>query len=147
MPILESHRQLINDAILSLGIDPKICQQDSNPNLWKLHRGTAQIIIVVQESMTHLEDKIPTISMMSPIAQIPADFKDSLALQTFILESNHKLIIESFSLSNNWLILSATYYLDDMRRQEIVQMLDSLSYHAQTFVRILGEQFNLNQNN
>jgi hypothetical protein len=145
MPILESHRQLINDAILSLGIKPDICQQESNPNLWKLHRGTAQIIIVVQESTNHVEDKVPTISMMSPILQIPTDFEQIEAFQKFILESNHKLITESFSISNQWLILSTTYYLDDMRRQEIIQMLDALSFHAQSFIRIIGEEFNINQ--
>lgn len=141
MPILESHRQLVNDAILSLGIKPEICQQENNPNLWKLHRGTAQIIIVVQESTNHLEDKVPTISMMSPILQIPADFEQTEALQQFVLESNHKLITESFSLSNQWLILSTTYYLEDMRRQEIIQMLDALSFHAQSFIKILEEKF------
>jgi len=145
MPILESHRQLINDAILSLGIKPDICQQESNPNLWKLHRGTAQIIIVAQESTTHLEDKVATISMMSPILQIPSDFEQIGALQQFILESNHKLIAESFSISNQWLILSTTYYLDDMRRQEIIQMLDALSFHAQSFIRIIEEEFGINQ--
>ncbi|WMX16597.1 MULTISPECIES: YbjN domain-containing protein [unclassified Aureispira] len=145
MPILESHRQLVNDAILSLGIKPEICQQDSNPNLWKLHRGTAQIIIVAQESTTHLEDKVATISMMSPILQIPQDFKQTTALQQFILESNHQLITESFSISNRWLILSTTYYLDDMRRQEVIQMLDTLSFHAQSFIRIIDEKFGINQ--
>lgn len=145
MPILESHRQLINDAILSLGIKPAICQQESNPNLWKLHRGTAQIIIVAQESTNHLEDKIATISMMSPILQIPNDFEQTTALQQFILESNHKLITESFSISNQWLILSTTYYLDDMRRQEIIQMLDALSFHAQSFIRIIEEEFAISQ--
>lgn len=141
MPILESHRQLVNDAILSLGIKPEICQQENNPNLWKLHRGTAQIIIVVQESTNHLEDKVPTISMMSPILQIPIDFEQTSALQQFVLESNHKLITESFSISNQWLILSTTYYLEDMRRQEIIQMLDALSFHAQSFIKILDEEF------
>jgi hypothetical protein len=145
MPILESHRQLINDAILSLGIKPNICQQENNPNLWKLHRGTAQVIIVVQESTNHLEDKIPTISMMSPILQVPTDFEQTKSLHQFILESNHKLITESFSISNQWLILSTTYYLEDMRRQEIIQMLDALSYHAQSFIQIIGEKFDINK--
>ncbi|BDS09635.1 YbjN domain-containing protein [Aureispira anguillae] len=143
MPVLESHRQLINDAILSLGIQPKVCQQDNNPNLWKLHRGTAQIIIVAQESTTHLDDKVPTIATMSPILQIPENFEQLADLYDFILKSNHQLIAESFSLSNRWLILSATYYLDDMRRQEIVQMLDSLSYHAQSFLSILTKEFKM----
>lgn len=145
MPILESHRQLVNDAILSLGIKPEICQQESNPNLWKLHRGTAQIIIVAQESTNHMEDKVTTISMMSPILQIPSDFEKIIDLQQFILESNHKLITESFSISNQWLILSTSYYIDDMRRQEIIQMLDALSFHAQSFIRIIKEDFGLSQ--
>lgn len=143
MPVLESHRQLINDAILSLGVKPEICQQADNPNLWKLHRGKAQIIIVAQESTNHKEDKIPSISMMSPIVQIPADFEQKEALYDFILEANHKLIIESFSLSNRWLILSSTYFLDDMRRQEVAQMLDGLSFHAQSFMVLLSEKFKL----
>ena len=145
MPILESHRQLINDAILSLGIKPDICQQKENPNLWKLHRGTAQVIIVVQESTNHLEDKVSTISMMSPILQIPTDFEKTKELYDFILDANHKLITESFSVSNQWLLLNSSYYLDDMRRQEIIQMLDALSFHAQSFMRIIGEEFGINQ--
>lgn len=145
MPILESHRQLINDAILSLGIKPEICQQENNPNLWKLHRGTAQVIIVVQESTSHMEDKVPTISMMSPLLQIPINFEQIKALHEFVLESNHKLITESFSISNRWLILSTTYYLEDMRRQEIIQMLDALSYHAQSFIKILDEKFDFEE--
>lgn len=145
MSILESHRQLINDAILSLGIKPNICQQEDNPNLWKLHRGTAQIIIAVQESTNHLDDKIATISMMSPILQIPTNFEQTTALYQFILEANHKLITEAFSISNQWLILSTTYYLDDMRRQEIIQMLDALSFHAQSFTQIMAEKFEFDQ--
>jgi hypothetical protein len=145
MSILESHRQLINDAILSLGIKPDICQQEDNPNLWKLHRGTAQIIIAVQESTNHLDDKVATISMMSPILQIPIDFEQTPELYQFILEANHKLITEAFSISNQWLILSTTYYLDDMRRQEIIQMLDALSFHAQSFIQIIAEKFEFDQ--
>ncbi|MBL4649143.1 MAG: YbjN domain-containing protein [Aureispira sp.] len=145
MSILESHRQLINDAILSLGIKPGICQQEDNSNLWKLHRGTAQIIIAVQESTNHLDDKVATISMMSPILQIPIDFEQTTALYQFILEANHKLITEAFSISNQWLILSTTYYLDDMRRQEIIQMLDALSFHAQSFIQIMAEEFEFDQ--
>ena len=141
MAILESHRQLVNDAILSLGIDPTICQQRENPNLWKMHRGQTQIIIVAQESTTHKEDKVPTISMMAPILQIPENYAHKQELCDFALEANHQLIVESFSISNHWLILSSTYFLDDMRRQEIVQMLDGLSFHAQSFTNVLIEKF------
>ncbi len=143
MPILEFHRQLINDAILSLGIDPKICQQQSDPNIWQLHRGTAQIILAAQESTTHSEDKVATVSMMSPIVQIPVDYERLTEIYDYLLETNHSLITETFSISNRWIILSATYYLDDMRRQEVMQLLDSVSFHAQKFGQDIVERFEL----
>jgi len=142
MPILESHRQLINDAIQSLGIDPELCQEASNnKNIWKLHRGQAQIILVLQESTNYKEDVYPTITMMAPIFQIPTDFEEKETLLQWVLEANHKLIAEAFSWSNNWLIISSTYFIDEMRRQEIGQMLDSLSYHAQSFLSTLKERY------
>ncbi|MCH2023305.1 MAG: YbjN domain-containing protein [Saprospiraceae bacterium] len=141
MAILESHRQLINDAILSLGIDPDVCQQKTQPNSWKLHRGQTQIIIIVQESTNHKNDKIPTVSMMAPILNIPKDFDQKQDLYEFILSANHKLITESFSISNQWIILSSTYFIDDMRRQEVAQLLDALSFHAQSLVSVLSDKF------
>ncbi|MGH1336688.1 MAG: YbjN domain-containing protein [Aureispira sp.] len=143
MPVLESHRQLINDAILSLGIDPSICQQTDAPNIWQLHRGTAQIIIAAQDSATHLEDTVATVSMMSPLVQLPENYEQLTAIYDYLLEKNHLLITETFSLSNRWIILSSTYYLDDMRRQEVMQLLDSLSFHAQKFGQEITEQFEL----
>ena len=141
MAILESHRQLINDAILALGIDPEACQQKKEPNSWKLHRGQTQIIIIAQESTNHNNDKVPTISMMAPIVKIPDDFSQTQELYDFILSANHKLITESFSISNHWIILSSTYFIDDMRRQEVAQMLDALSFHAQAFVSLLAKEY------
>ncbi|MDC0230538.1 YbjN domain-containing protein [Aureispira] len=141
MAILESQRQLINDAILSLGIDPEVCQQKEQPNSWKLHRGQTQIIIIAQESTNHKNDKIPTISMMAPILNLPKNFSQTEDLYQYVLAANHKLITESFSISNQWVILSSTYYIDDMRRQEIAQMLDALSFHAQSFASLLSDKF------
>lgn len=145
MAILESHRQLINDAIQSLGIDPARCQEASNDNnIWKLHRGQAQIILVLQESTNYKEDVFPTITMMSPIFQITDDFEQKEDVLQWVLAANHRLITEAFSWSNNWLIISSTYFIDEMRRKEIGQMLDSLSYHAQSFLSMLEERYSIN---
>ena len=145
MPVLESHRQLINDAILSLGIDPKICQQEGEKDIWQLHRGTAQVIIAAQDSTTHQGDKEATVSIMSPIVQLPESYERLTELYEFLLETNHLLITETFSISNRWIILSATYFLDDMRRQEVMQLLDALSFHAQKFRTDIAERFDLQQ--
>ena len=143
MPVLESHRQLINDAILSLGIDPSICQQANEPNIWQLHRGTYQVIIAAQDSTNHQEDKVATISIMSPLMQIPEQYEQLTDIYDYLLAKNHELITETFSISNRWVVLSATYFLDDMRRQEVMQLLDGLSFHAQQLGQELAEQFGL----
>jgi hypothetical protein len=143
MPVLESHRQLINDAILSLGINPSICQQPNEPNIWQLHRGSYQIIIAAQDSTNHQEDKVATISIMSPLMQVPEQYDRLTEVYDYLLAKNHDLITETFSISNRWVILSATYFLDDMRRQEVMQLLDGLSFHAQKLGQELIDQFGL----
>lgn len=143
MPVLESHRQLINDAILSLGIDPSICQQANEPNIWQLHRGSYQVIIAAQDSTNHQEDQVATISIMSPLMQLPDQYERLTEVYDYLLSKNHDLITETFSISNRWVILSATYFLDDMRRQEVMQLLDGLSFHAQKLGQEMIELFGL----
>ena len=144
MPVLESHIQLVNDAIQSLGIDPDKCQQKEHRNTWKLHRGDVQMILIVQESLSHNESKTATMAAMCPLLKIDDNLSSNIDFLKFVLELNHKLISESFSLSNDWLILSAAYYIDNMRRPEIVTMIESLSYHAEKLNEIIANKFELN---
>ncbi len=140
MNILESERQLINDAIISIGLAPEKSKQEDN-DIWNLHRGAIQLIVVAQKTELHNGSHKSTICMMSPIVKIPEDFPQKLAFYEFILDANHRFNTESFSLSNNWLILSSNYFLSDMRLTEIVQMLESTSFFAQKFSEILNDKF------
>lgn len=140
MPVLESHIQLVNDAIQSLGIDPDKCQQKEHRNTWKLHRGEIQMILIVQDSMSHNESRTATLAAMCPLLKIDENLSSKIDFLKFVLELNHKLITESFSLSNNWLILSSAYYIDNMRRPEIVTMIESLSYHAEKLQKTIEEK-------
>lgn len=144
MPVLESHIQLVNDAIQSLGIDPDKCQQKEHRNTWKLHRGDIQMILIVQESLSFNESKTATLAAMCPLIKVDNKLSSNNQLYKFILELNHKLITESFSLSNDWLIISAAYYIDNMRRPEIVTMIESLSYHAEKLNEMITNKFELN---
>jgi len=136
--ILRKHNRLVNEAIKSLGINPKVCKDDT-PNVWRLHRDEAQIIIILQESKVFKDRTVPTVTMMSPISQVTKDPNERLKLFDYILQLNHKLTTETFSLSNDWLILSSTYYIDEMEPKEIAQMLDSLSFHAAQFLAQVQE--------
>ena len=135
MAVLAKHTKLVNDAIESMGVDPKICVDENTPNVWKLHRGEAQVIMVLQDSTIYPEAVVPTLSIMSPVAQATQEPNERLKLYQHLLEVNHKLATETFSVSNDWVILSATCYMEDATQFAIRQLLDSLSYHAQQFFR------------
>ncbi len=132
--VLKKHTKMVNAAIESMGIDPKVCADEQNDNVWKLHRGEAQMILVLQESNIYGESIVPTISMMSPVLKATTDSEKRLKLYQNLLEINHKLTTETFSVSNGWVVLSATYYIEDMTIHELRQMLESISYHAQYFL-------------
>ncbi len=132
MAIIRKHIRLVDEAIKSMGIDPLVCKDENSPHVWKLHRDKAQIIIVLQESEVVPKKKVPTICIMSPITHISKD-KIATDLLLSILEINHKLTTATFSLSNNWLILSSTYMADAMQPKDVAYLLNHLSYHAVQF--------------
>ena len=143
MAVLDVHRQLVNEAILSLGIQPSICQQADDPNLWKLHRGGTQVLLAAQTSTNHVNDEVPTLTIMAPILRLPEGFERLEAVYAFLLEANHQLITESFSVSEGWVVLSTTYFLEDLSRSEVMHLLDALSFHAQSFAKTFTEEFGL----
>jgi hypothetical protein len=131
---------MVNDALESMGIDPKICTTEGRPNTWQLHRGEAQIIAILQESTIMQASKVATLTVMSPIVKASEDPQEAGELYKYLLEVNHKLTTETFSLSNGWVILSATYYIEDMSLREVRQLIDGMSYHAQQFLANLKKE-------
>ena len=85
------------------------------------------IILVVQHSQI-TDQSAPTITIMCPLLQIN-DNNEHFVLKK-AMELNHKLTIETLSISNRWLIISSTYFIDEMSKKEIIDMIDNLSYQA-----------------
>ena len=127
MSTLKRHSLLVDEAIESLGIDPQKCKND-NPNAWTLHRGNLDIIIIIQESQITDQKTTPTITIMCPLCQI--DEKNEHFILKKAMEVNHKLTIETLSVSNRWLIISSTYFIDEMKKKEIIDLIENLSYQA-----------------
>ena len=127
MSSLKRHILLVDEAIESFGINPEKCKND-NPNAWTLHRGKLDIIIVVQHSQITDEKSSPTITIMCPLLKIEPEKEHNIIKKA--MELNHKLTIETLSISNRWLIISSTYFIDEMSKKEIIELIDNLSYHA-----------------
>lgn len=145
MEKLNSYISLVENAISNLGVDPAVCKTDQL-NKWHLHRGQAQVVLMVRKSRTYKGTEKDTIVMVSPVVVVPQDEKLKQKLYQFLLATSHQMITEAFSLAKEAngtevAYISSTYFIEDMNSEEIAFMLDSLSYYALKFSEELRAEF------
>ncbi len=143
MSLLEKYYKTVEDAIQRLGVDPKTCRT-TEPNKWYLHRGKADVVVFVRESMMYNDTKKYAVVALSPIYLV----KDELIqanrvgeLLEFLMKINHNFIMERFSLESNIVFLSVTAFMDDMTDASMSLLLDSQSFYAQAFADRLEAEF------
>jgi hypothetical protein len=145
MEKLNEYIYKIDSAIRSLGIDPAVCHTEQSTK-WHLHRGNAQVVLMVRKSRTYKGIEKDTVVMVSPVVVVPQDEKLKQKLYQLLLTTSHQMIAESFSIAKETngtevAYLSSTYFIEDMSSEEIAFMLDSLSYYALKFSEELRAEF------
>jgi len=145
MEKLNEYINQIEAAISILGVDPAVCRTEL-AHKWHLHRGQAQVVLMVRKSRTHKGIDKDTVVMVSPVVVVPKDEKLKQKLYQFLLATSHQMITEAFSIANEGngtevAYLSSTYFIEDMTSEEIAFMLDSLSYYALKFSDELRTEF------
>jgi hypothetical protein len=145
MEKLNSYISLVENAISNLGVDPAVCRTEQT-HKWHLHRGQAQVVLMVRKSRTYKGTEKDTIVMVSPVVVMPQDEKLKQKLYQFLLATSHQMITEAFSLAKEAngtevAYISSTYFIEDMNSEEIAFMLDSLSYYALKFSEELRAEF------
>lgn len=145
MEKLQEYALLVESAISSLGVNPEICRTEL-PNKWHLHRGQAQVVLMLRKSRTHKSMEKDTIVMVSPLVVVPQDEKLKQKLYQLLLSTSHQMVAESFSIAKEpngteIAYLSATNFIGEMSGGEIAFMLDSLSFYALKFAEELRDEF------
>lgn len=145
MENLEKYSQMVEEAIQALGIDPSVCRTDA-PNKWHLHRGQAQVVMVLRKSRTHKGEERDSLVIVSPVVVVPKEENRRMKLYQFLLGTSHQMITESFSIAKEAdgtevAYLSSTYYIGEMRKEEVAFMLDSASFYAYKFSEQLRAEF------
>ena len=145
MEKLNEYINLIESAISSLGVVPSVCRTEQ-PNKWHLHRGQAQVVLMLRKSRTHKAIEKDTLVMVSPVVVVPQDETQKQKLYQILLATSHQMITEAFSIAkepngSEVAYLSSTYFIEDMNSEEIAFMLDSLSFYAQKFSDELRSEF------
>lgn len=145
MENLETYKEIVEAAIFTLGVDASVCRTDE-PGKWNLHRGQAQIFLMLRKSKNHLGEEKDTLIMVSPIISIPQREKSRYKLLDYLLKISHKLILETFSIAvesdgKEVAYLSSTCFISQRSIEEIAAMLDSLSFYAYKFQQELEEEF------
>lgn len=145
MDNLDIHIKKVETAIQNLGIDPAVCRTNT-VHKWHLHRGNAQVVLMVRESRTHKGEERMTLVIVSPLVIIPKEEQKRRQLYQFLLTTAHQMITESFSIAKESdgtevAYISSTYFIGEMTDVEISFMLDSLSYFAHRFSEQLRTEF------
>ena len=87
------HAEAIEAAIEQLGVDPKVCRTD-DPTKWYLHRGEAQVVMLLRESKTHTGDNRETLVIVAPILPLPEGDEQKYELYNYLLTMTHKMVTE-----------------------------------------------------
>lgn len=145
MEKLNEYIALVEKAFVGLGVDPAVCRTEL-PNKWHLHRGQAQVVLMLRKSRTHKGEEKDSIVMVSPVVFVPQDEKLKQKLYQFLLTTSHQMITEAFSIAREAngtevAYLSSTYFIDEMSKEEICFMLDSMSFYAYKFSEELRAEF------
>jgi hypothetical protein len=142
MSLFEKYFKTIEDAIQRMGVDPKTCRTDEQ-NKWFLHRGTADVVVFMRESMMYNDTRRYTVVILSPIFLIRPDMSEELRnkLNLHLLEVNHKFITERFSIDQDVVFISCTAFMDDITDSSLAVILDSQSFYAQAFAQDLQKNF------
>jgi hypothetical protein len=145
MENLNKYIQLVEDAIIELGVDPAVCRTEL-PNKWHLHRGQAQVVLMVRKSRTHKGEERDTLVIVSPVVVVPQEEKLKQKLYQFLLSTSHQMITEAFSIAKEAngtevAYISSTYFIDEMNKEEVAFMLDSMSFYAYKFSEELRAEF------
>jgi hypothetical protein len=145
MEKLSDYTSLIEAAISSLGVDPAVCRTEQS-NKWHLHRGQAQVVLMIRKSRTHKSVEKDTVVMVSPVVVVPQDDILRQKLYQLLLATSHQMVTESFSIAKEAngtevAYLSSTYFIEDMNSADVAFMLDSLSYYALKFSEELRAEF------
>lgn len=128
MANLEAYIPIIEEGIQKIGVAPETART-GNPLQWALNRGSANVIMLLRESNTYKGPR-SILVLTSLIMKLPVDQPQQTLLCKHLLELSHSALIEGFSIYENYVYLKATRFVDGMDSNEVLDMLDSLSYSA-----------------
>jgi hypothetical protein len=136
---LQTYINIVDEALLKLGIVPKDCRTDE-PNKWYLHRGKANVVVFVRESELYNKEVRPVLVVVAPIVPVPASIELRHRLYEFLMQVNHQLVTESFSVSDDQVYMRTTYFMEELTDTEVARLIDNLSYYAQYFIGELEQE-------
>ncbi len=137
--LFNNYIPIVEQGIGQLGIAVESART-TNPHQWKLHRGSADIMLFLRESGT-LQGVKGLFVVIAPIMQIPVDETKKQALYADLLTLSHEAPLACFSISSGFVYLRATRFVSGMDATEVMEMIDNLSYAADYIDGILIEKY------
>ncbi|MCU0430279.1 MAG: YbjN domain-containing protein [Cytophagaceae bacterium] len=123
---LEKFIPIVEGGIQSLGVDPASIRGQVFGE-WYLQRGSATVLVKINTVNAYNGVK-DILVILTAIASVPARNQEVLFRK--LLEENHKLLNERFTIFNDQICLVSSRDMQGMDAQEVHSMIDGQSYAA-----------------
>jgi len=123
---LEKYVPIVEDGIRALGVDPATIKGQTFGE-WYLQRGSATVLVKINTVNAYNGVK-DILVILTAIAKVPTNNKEVLFQK--LLEENHKLLNERFTVFNGQICLVSSRDMLGMDAQEVQSMVDGQSYAA-----------------
>jgi len=121
--MLEETRQLVEQAIATLGLNPEECRGE-NPGQWNLKKGQFDILVD-----TWVEQEQTLFQVLCPLCTPPEDNKEGF--YAFLLERNHGLSQVAYTLFDGNVYLKHTREARGLTHDEIITLLSKTAFYAE----------------
>lgn len=133
----------VEEYLRSLGLDPAGCAT-RNPNEWAILKNGVLIVLTLRETQTLSKPKQDVFIVMAPIVKDAKDPAKSVALLRYLMEVNHGLIAERFTLyEDGWISLVNARPVEGLDAQEVEMAAESLCEVAAFFKKEILDKYGL----
>ena len=144
MENIEEYYNLIESALLDLGVDPESCREEKQEGSWTISSGNVYLLL---DCWADAEENIVVFQVLSPLFEIPEDM--SAEFYNEILELNFTINGTSFSKLNNTLVLKSIQDLELTEKTAITAMINRVGFYADKYGSTLSMKYfgvNLSEN-
>jgi hypothetical protein len=135
MEDLETYYIMVEDVILSFGVDPVACRGDK-PGMWKMFKGSAEVWI----DIWHFDrEQRAYFQVMAPVMELPKQQREEFYRD--LLELNDQMFGVAFSVSGNWAYIRVLREVEGLGHNEVEATINRVGIYCDDYDDMLRKKY------